>query len=83
MRHLLARLWTDDYGTLNAIEFLLISSILVLGLVVGLTALRNAIVTEFEELANAINASGSSGSSCSHVCTPATSVSLIDVDPCP
>jgi Flp pilus assembly pilin Flp len=54
MVQLMSRLWTDDRGVMEAIEFLLTASILAFGLVVGLTALRNAIVTEFEELANAV-----------------------------
>jgi Flp pilus assembly pilin Flp len=54
MRHVMRKFWEDDRGVLEAIEFLLTATILVLGLVVGFTALRNAIVTEFEELANAI-----------------------------
>jgi Flp pilus assembly pilin Flp len=54
MREIFGKLWADDSGVLTALEFLLIASILTLGLIVGLTALRNAIVTEFEELANAI-----------------------------
>jgi Flp pilus assembly pilin Flp len=54
MRTLMIRLWSDDHGALESIEFLLIATILILGLVVGLTALRNAITTEFEETANAI-----------------------------
>jgi hypothetical protein len=54
MRQLLFKLWADDGGVLEAIEFLLTAGILVFGLVVGLTALRNAITAELEELANAI-----------------------------
>jgi Flp pilus assembly pilin Flp len=54
MRHVMRKFWEDDRGVLEAIEFLLTATILVLGLVVGFTALRNAITTEFEELANAI-----------------------------
>jgi hypothetical protein len=48
------KLWTDDRGVLESIEFLLAATILVFGLVAGLTTVRNALVTEFEELANAI-----------------------------
>jgi Flp pilus assembly pilin Flp len=77
---LLARLWGDDRGAFSAIEFLLIASILVLGLVVGLTDLRNAIVAEFEAIATAISPSASS---CSAVCTPPASITVIDVVPCP
>ena len=54
MRTLLSKLWADDQGVLEAIEFLLTASILVFGLVVGLTTLRNAITAELEELANAV-----------------------------
>jgi len=54
MQKLLQRLWADDQGVLEAIEFLLTASILVFGLVVGLTTLRNAITAELSELANAV-----------------------------
>jgi Flp pilus assembly pilin Flp len=54
MRSLLVRLWQDDRGLLEAIEFLLTASILAFGLVVGMTTLRNAIATQFVTLANAI-----------------------------
>ena len=54
MRPLLARLAADDRGALLSMEFLLVSAILVLGLVVGLTTLRNAITAEFVALADAL-----------------------------
>ena len=54
MAGLLIRLWDDDRGLLESIEFLLTASILAFGLVVGMTALRNAITAEFEQLANAV-----------------------------
>ena len=54
MRRLLIRLWRDDRGLLEAIEFLLTASILAFGLVVGMTSLRNAITAEFQALADAI-----------------------------
>ena len=54
MRKLLTTLWADDCGALEAIEFLLTASILVLGLVVAFTTLRNAITAEFVALSNAI-----------------------------
>lgn len=54
MYRLLVRLWKDDRGVMEAIEFLLTASVVAFGLVVGLTALRNAITAELEELANAI-----------------------------
>jgi Flp pilus assembly pilin Flp len=54
MHHLMTQLWKDDRGVMEAIEFLLTASILAFGLVVGLTALRNAITAEFEQLGNAV-----------------------------
>ena len=54
MHQLLHTFWADDRGALLSIEFLLIATILVLGLVAGFTTLRNAVVAEFAELANAI-----------------------------
>jgi Flp pilus assembly pilin Flp len=54
MRPLMTKLWKDDRGVLETIEFLLTAAILVFGLVVGLTTLRNAITAELEELANAV-----------------------------
>jgi Flp pilus assembly pilin Flp len=81
MSTMLARLWRDDRGAFSSIEFLLIASILILGLVVGLTDLRNAIAAQFEAMAAAISPSSSS---CSAVCTPAGSVTVVSVVPaCP
>src|SRR5438445_6676241 len=54
MPTLLHKLWADDSGALEAIEFLLTASVLVLGLVVGLATLRNAITAEFVALADAL-----------------------------
>lgn len=53
MKFLLTRLWNDDCGALIAAEFLFVSTILVIGIVVGLTAVRNAINAELTELADA------------------------------
>jgi Flp pilus assembly pilin Flp len=54
MHQLFRTFWADDSGAILSIEFLLMATILVLGLVVGLTTLRNAITAEFAALANAI-----------------------------
>jgi Flp pilus assembly pilin Flp len=54
MRKLLARCWNDDAGALIATEFLFTATVLVIGLVVGLTSLRNAINAELTDLANTI-----------------------------
>jgi hypothetical protein len=51
---MLKKLWSDDQGALIAIEFLFVATILIIGIVVGLTAVRNAVAAELTELANAI-----------------------------
>jgi Flp pilus assembly pilin Flp len=69
MKHLLRKLWTDDAGAMLATEYLFIVTILVIGIVVGLTGLRDAMNVELTELGNAMLAlsqgytiSGTSGS---------------------
>ncbi len=54
MSNILLRLWNDDQGALIAAEYLFISVILVIGIVVGLTNLRYAINQELTELGRAI-----------------------------
>jgi Flp pilus assembly pilin Flp len=53
MRQLLARLWNEDEGAIVASEYLLVVTILVIGIIVGLASLREAINTELAELGNA------------------------------
>jgi Flp pilus assembly pilin Flp len=48
-----AKLWADDAGIV-ALEYLLVATIVGLGLVVGLAALEGALNAELTELANAI-----------------------------
>lgn len=69
MRRLLLRLWSDDQGAILASEYLFVITILVIGTIVGLTSLREAINNELAEAANALLAlnqsftiSGQSGS---------------------
>jgi hypothetical protein len=54
MKHLMTKLWNDDCGALIAMEFLFVATILVIGIIVGLSAVRSAINVELSELANAI-----------------------------
>jgi Flp pilus assembly pilin Flp len=53
VRDLLLTLWRDDAGVV-ALEYLLLATIVGLGLVVGLAAVENALNSELTELANAI-----------------------------
>lgn len=54
MNRILGKLWRDDSGALLATEWIFIATILVIGLIVGLTAVQHAILNEFEEVAGAI-----------------------------
>jgi hypothetical protein len=83
MRQLFWRLWRDDHGAVHSGELLLISTVLVLGIIPGIVALRNGIVTELTEMANAIATMNGSGSTCpAPVCTAPTSTQIIDDQPC-
>jgi Flp pilus assembly pilin Flp len=55
MRKMFQKLWQDDAGIV-ALEYLLVATIVGLGLVVGLSNLEIALDVELSELANAITA---------------------------
>ena len=55
MRKMMLKLWQDDAGIV-ALEYLLVATIVGLGLVVGLSNLEIALDNELTELANAITA---------------------------
>jgi hypothetical protein len=72
MRQLLVKLYNDDCGALISSEFLFVATILVIGVIVGLTNVRDAVNAELSEFANALLAlsqgyiiSGESGCSAS------------------
>jgi Flp pilus assembly pilin Flp len=50
---LFRRLWDDDAGALLAVEWVVIATILVLGLIPGLIAVRQGVLSELVEFANA------------------------------
>lgn len=54
MRQLMRRLWDDDCGALIATEWVFVATILVLGAITGLVAVRQAILSELTEFANAV-----------------------------
>src|SRR4051812_29719011 len=54
MRELLGKLWNDDCGALIATEFVFVGTILVLGIITGLVAVRQAVISELTEFANAV-----------------------------
>jgi hypothetical protein len=54
MMKLAAKLWNDDAGALIASEYLFVVTILVIGTIVGLATVREAINAELGEVANAL-----------------------------
>jgi Flp pilus assembly pilin Flp len=48
------RFWRDERGEVGLLGVVLLYAILALGVIVGLTVLRNAIVQEFGDLATAL-----------------------------
>jgi hypothetical protein len=50
-----SKIWNDDAGFIISIELILISTIVVIGLITGLAAVRNAIVSELSDVAGAIS----------------------------
>lgn len=54
MSQMLKKLWSDDHGALIAMEFLFVATILVIGIIAGLSSVRSAVNVELSELANAI-----------------------------
>ena len=47
-------LWNDEAGFIVSVELILVAVILVIGLVTGLSAVRNAVLEELDELGDAI-----------------------------
>ncbi len=54
MRKFMLKLWNDDRGALLATEWVFVSTIMVVGVVAGLKSVQQAVVTELEDMANAI-----------------------------
>ena len=48
------RFWNDESGSLLTSEYLILGALLTIGLVVGFTAARDAIVSELEDYAASI-----------------------------
>ncbi len=52
--HLLKKLWSDNVGVVVSAELILIATILVIGMIVGLTTVRDQVVQELGDVAAAI-----------------------------
>ena len=54
MKELFRKLWKDEQGFIISAELVLVATLLVIGMIVGLTILRNQVVQELGDLAMAI-----------------------------
>ncbi len=52
---MIKRLWSEETGAIVSAEIMLIMSILVLGVVVGLKSVRDSVVTELADVAQALS----------------------------
>ena len=69
MKVLAARLWSEEEGFLLSAEAVLYATLLVIGLIAGLSSVRESVVTELGDVAQAIgnlNQSFSFGASVGH-----------------
>ena len=51
---LVSRLWKEEAGAIVSAEIMLIASVLVLGMIVGLKSVRDSVVSELADVAQAI-----------------------------
>ena len=51
---LLARLWNETDGAILSAEIMLVATILVIGVIVGLKSVRDSVVTELADVAEAV-----------------------------
>ena len=69
MSHTFTRFWNDQDGAIVSAELMLIATILVIGVIVGLKSVRDSVVTELADVAQAfanINQSFNFSGSCGH-----------------
>ena len=52
---MLRQLWNDESGAIVSAEIVLVATILIIGLIVGLKSLRDAVVAELADVAQAIS----------------------------
>ncbi len=54
MKNLPTTLWNDQAGFIVSIELILIATIAIIGLITGMTAVRDAVVSEMSDVAGAV-----------------------------
>ncbi len=83
--HLLKQFWADDAGAIISAELILVATIVVIGMVVGLTTLRDQIIQELGDVALAIasvNQSYSFSGATGHHSSSAGSIFIDLLDDC-
>jgi len=72
---MLTRLWNDEAGFIVSAELVLVATILVIGLIVGLSEIQHAVVSELNDVADAVGSlnqsfcfSGLSAEKCGSKC---------------
>jgi len=56
MKRVLLDLWTDDCGALLATEWVVLATLIVIGIIPGLVAIRNGVLRELKDVSNATTA---------------------------
>ena len=64
------RMWDDDAGAILHTEYLFMACLVTLGIIVGVKSVRDAIVTEFADYAQAICSLGSANTSTTITLSP-------------
>jgi Flp pilus assembly pilin Flp len=54
VKHLSKKLWNDNAGFVVSIELILIATIAVIGLIAGMTAVRDGVVSELSDVAGSV-----------------------------
>lgn len=54
MQKTMTQIWSDDNGFIVSIELILIATIAVLGLITGMVAVRDAVVSELSDVGGAV-----------------------------
>lgn len=55
MRAKLAQLWTEEFGAVVSAEIMLVATVLVIGVIVGLKSVRDSVVSELADVAQAMS----------------------------
>jgi Flp pilus assembly pilin Flp len=79
------QLWNDEAGFIVSAELVLVATILVIGMITGLTSVRDAVITELADVGQAIstiNQSYSYGGAVAHCGSTAGSLFVDQTDFC-